>query len=247
MIDGGVEILDLPAISGFLQMLEQHVGQWGFYPGAKGEVLNEEMAKKVPESERWIGHQVFDANALVEVYVDSLQDGTASERMKLQYEEWCYGHVGEVIEEMVQLPGAAVFKVDGTGMFTDVAYLYRKTGEGPLDWDIFVCNNPQKGLCLEKMDASWDRWGLISMIMRYDLKGPVTEGLEPLPEGVPYAVVGSSVLNFRLAPTGKLITSLPNSTVVELTGKSRGDWTEVIVGNIKGYVFSEFLEKHPEG
>lgn len=247
MIDGGVEIMELPAISGFLDMLAAHVGKWGFYPGAKGEVLTKEMAQAVPGSERWIGSRVFDANGLVEAYAGTPRDGDAHARIKLQYEEWCYGHVGEAIEELVELPGAAVFKTDQDGTFTDVAYLYRKNGEGPLDWDIFVCNSPEKGLCLEKLDASWSRWGLISMILRYDVKGPMTKGLEPLPPKTPYAVVGSSVLNFRQAPTGKLITSLPNSTVVQLTGRTEGDWTEVLVGKTRGYVFSRFLEKHPEG
>lgn len=253
MIDGGVEIMDLPTISGLLERLFSHAGadaakgQWGYYPEAKGEILTEEMAAKVPGSEKWIGKPVYDANALVETYVGLPLKEDAAARMKFQYEEWCYGHVGEEIEKMVQLPGGAVFKKDENGNFTDVAYLYRKNGNGPLDWDIFVCNDPEKGLHLEKMDDSWNCWGLISMIMRYDVKGPVTEGLAPLPAGTPYAVVGSSVLNFRKGPKEELITSLPNGTVVELTGKTEGDWTEIIVGELKGFSFSKFLEKHPEG
>ncbi len=253
MIDGGVEIMNLPAISGFLANLEKHAGeaaaegQWGFYPGAKGELLTTEMAAAVPETEKWIGKPVFDANGLVEKYTDRLLDGEQETRIRFQYEEWCYGHVGEVMEELVQLPGGAVFRVDENGKFIDVAYLYRKWGEGPLDWDIFMCNDPQEGLCVKKMGREWNRWGLISMILRYDVKGPMTEGLLPLPEGTPYAVVGSSVLNFRKGPKDSLITSLPNSTVVELTGRIQGDWTEVLVGKTKGFVFSKFLEKHPEG
>lgn len=253
MIDGGVEIKDLPAVSGFLESLEKHAGeaaadgQWGFYPGAKGELLTEERAAAVPGTEKWIGRPVFDANGLVENYVNQPLDGGPDVRIRFQYEEWCYGHVGEVMEEMVQLPGGAVFSVDENGKFRDVAYLYRKWGEGPLDWVVFTCNDPREGLCVKKMDGKWNRWGLISMILRYDVKGPLTKGLLPLPKGTPYGVVGSSVLNFRKGPKDSLITSLPNDTVVELTGRTEGDWTEVLVGETKGFVFSKFLEKHPEG
>lgn len=252
MIDGGVEIMDLPTTGLFLKRLEAHAGekapegQWGFYPGAKGEILTAEQARQVPGTEKWIGKPVYDANALVETYVNLPLSGNAGDRMKIQYEEWCYGHVGCVMEEMVQLPGGAVFKADCEGRFTDVGYLFRKYGEAPAAWEIFVCNDPLKGLCVEKLDESWNRWGLISMIMRYDRKGPVTQGLAPLPEGTPYAVVGSSVLNLRTAPTGGLITSLPNGAIVELTGKTDGNWTEVIVGKIRGFVYSKFLEKHLE-
>ncbi len=250
MIDGGVEIMDLPTISGFLKRLCDHagedagLGQWGYYPGAKGEVLTQEMVGKRPETGKWIGRPVFDANGLLESYVRIFRKGSAEERIRFQYEEWCYGHVGENILEMVQLPGGAVFRTDAEGNFTDVAYLWKKNGEGPLDWDIFCCSDPQKGLCVEKMDDSWNRWGLISMIMRYDVNGPMTEGLKPLPEGTAWATVGSSVLNFRKGPKEELITSLPNGTVVELTGRTLGDWTEVIVGGRTGVVFSKFLEKH---
>ncbi len=249
MIDGGVEIMDLPAVSAFLRRLEDHagerapLGQWGYYPGAKGEILTREMAKQRPETEKWTGRPVFDANALVEFHIGTFQKESLEERIRFQYEEWCYGHVGENILELVQLPGAAVFRTDGEGRFLDVAYLYRKNGEGPLDWDIFCCSDPQKGLCVEKLDDTWDRWGLISMVMRYDVPGPVTEGLKPLPEGTPRAAVGSSVLNFRKGPKDVLITSLPNGTEVELTGRTEGDWTEVIVGTQRGFVFSRFLEK----
>lgn len=247
MIDGGVEIMDLPAVSEFLNRLKTHAGkdaedgQWGFYPGAKGELLTKEQADAIPGTEKWIGKTVYDANALLETYVNRFREGTAEERVRFQYEEWCYGHVGEVLEEMVQLPGGAVFRVDCDGRFEDVAYLYRKFGDGALDWEILVCKDPLEGLCTTKLDQSWNRWGLISMIMRYDLKGPMEEGLAPLPKGTPCAAVGSSVLNFRDKPDGRLITSLPNGTVVELTGKTEGNWTEVKLGNIMGYVYSKFL------
>lgn len=253
MIDGGVEIMDLPTTGKFLELLREHAGgqavrgQWGFYPGAKGELLTAQKAAKIPGTQKWIGMPVYDANALVETYVNLPLEMDAAERMKFQYEEWCYGHVGDVLEEMVQLPGGAVFKVDSDGTFRDVAYLYQKYGEGPLDWEIFVCNDPKKGLCIERLDRGWNRWGLISMVMRYDKKGPVTEKLPPLPAGTPYAVVGSSVLNFRIGPTEGLITSLPNGTVVELTGSTQDNWTEVKVGENRGFVYSKFLEKHPEG
>lgn len=253
MIDGGVEILNLPTIGDLLKRLYEHAGesapkgQWGYYPEAKGEILTEEMAAKIPETRKWIGKPVYDANALVEAYVGEFLEGGLQERIRFQYEEWCYGHIGEEITELVQLPGAAVFRTDANGNFRDVAYLYQKNGDGPLDWNIFCCNDPDKGLCIEKLDHSWDRWGLISMIMRYDVKGPMTKDLKPLEPGTPYAIVGSSVLNFRKSPKEELITSLPNGTIVRLTGNISGDWTEVMVGDQKGYVFSQFLEKHLEG
>lgn len=253
MIDGGVEIMNLPTISGFLERLKAHagkeapLGQWGFYPGAKGRVLENKMVHNVPGAEIWIGRIVYDGNGLVEDYIGQYLEGSHAERMKFQYDEWCYGHIGEDIEEMVELPGTAVFRVSEDGYFEDVGYLYEKVGDGLKDWMIFTCSNLQNGLSLQKMDDSWNRWGLISMVMRYDLKGPMTCNLQPLRKGTPYAVVGSSVLNFRKGPKEKLITSLPNGTIVELTGKVYGDWTEVMVGDKKGVVFSKFLEKHPEG
>ena len=73
---------------------------------------------------------MFDANGLLESYVRIFRKGSAEERIRFQYEEWCYGHVGENILEMVQLPGGAVFRTDAEGNFTDVAYLWKKNGEG---------------------------------------------------------------------------------------------------------------------
>lgn len=252
MIDGEVEVMDLPTTSDFICLLASHAnedakdGQWGYYPNARGEVLTKEKADLVPGSEKWIGKRVFDANGLVEEYIKDIKDGSINERIKFQYDVWCYGHIGDNIKELVELPGGAVFKVNANGEFTDVAYLYRKNGDGALDWDIFVCNDVQKGLCIEKLDESYTNWGLISMVMRYDAPGPITKDLPPVKKGVPYGIVQSSVLNFRAGDDRHLVTSLPNGTVVKLTGNIDGDWTECVVGEHTGFVFTKFVEKHFE-
>ena len=113
-----------------------------------------------------------------------------------------------------------------------------------MDWAIFVCNDFSKGLCIETLDSSWTHWGLPSMVLRHNLKGPFTENLLPLPKGTPYGVVWSSVLNFRDAQDRHLVTSIPNGTVVELTGKTDGSWTQCKIGDHLGYVFGKFLVKH---
>lgn len=245
-----LEVIKLPTIHGFLEFLQAHagpgapLGQWGCFPEARGQILAAAEATGVPGAEKWLGMPVTDANGLAEIYVGQRLEGDAPARMRHQYQEWCYGHIGDDIEDMVQLPGGAVFQAGLDGEFIDVGYLYRKTGPGPLDWDIFVCNDMEQGLCVQPLDERWTHWGLISMVMRYNVPGPMTADLPPLPAGVPYGVVWSSVLNFRAKEDRHLVTSLPNGTVVQLTGGTDGDWTECLVGNRIGYVFTRFLVKH---
>lgn len=254
MIDGGIEVMHLPTTEDFLKTLSVHAGpdapgsQWGYFPGACGQRLTEEMVKAAgaPDSAmRWIGKKVFDGNGLIEWMTDKPLAAPLHERLQTHYDDWCLGHIGDVIEEMVQLPAGAVFRTDAQGRFTDVGYLYRQTGDGPLDWDIFVCNNYNEGLCLKPMDNSWTHWGLSSIVLRYNLPGPFTRDLAPPPAGAPYGIVQSSVLNFRAQPGGPpLITSLPNGTVVQLTGQVEGDWTQSIINGTRGWSFSIFIEKH---
>ena len=62
--------------TGFLEFLNLHagenapLGQFGYFPGACGEVLTEEKAKKIPGSEKWIGHYVYDGNGLMEGFIE---------------------------------------------------------------------------------------------------------------------------------------------------------------------------------
>ena len=244
------DVMRLPTVRGFLDFLEAHagadapMGQLGFCPGARGEELGAARAAGMVGAEKWIGQTVFDANGLVEFYVNQPLEGSAAERMEHQYKDWCFGHVGGVIEEMVQLPGGAVFRADAEGAFVDVGYLYRKNGSGALDWDIFVCRDVERGLCVERLDDSWTHWGLISMVMRYDVPGPMTVDLPRPGKTEPNGVVWSSVLNFRAKGDRHLVTSVPNGTVLPLTGAVDGDWTECLLGGQTGYVFSRFLVKH---
>ena len=152
--------------------------------------------------------------------------------------------MGDGIGVVLQLPGGAVFKMDKNGNFADVAYLYEKNGAGPLDWSIFVCNDVEKGLCIEKLDDSWTHCGLTSMVMRFNVPGPVTESLPAPKPGAPYGVVWSSVLNFRDAEDRHLVTTIPNGAMVELTGVIDGDWTQCRIGGMLGSVFTMFLVKH---
>lgn len=245
-----LDVATLPTISGFLTFLEAHagedapLGQWGFFPNARGEELEATRAASAAGTQRWVGQSVFDASGLVEAFIKQPLEGTAAERLEHLYKEWCYGHVGDFIEEMVQLPGTAIFRADANGRFWDLGFLYRKNGEGMLDWDVFVCSDPQRGLCVEPMDESWTHWGLISMVMRYDVASPAYECPPVLEKNVPYGVVWSSVLNFRAKEDRRLVTSVPNGTVLPLTGIVDGDWTECILDKQTGYVFSRFLVKH---
>lgn len=243
-------VMQLPTIQGFLEFLAAHagpdapMGQWGYYPGARCEFLQEDEADRLPGAEKWTGIPVSDANGLVEAYINEALEGSAAERLQIHYEKWCYGHIGDKLEELIQVPGCAVFRTNAEGRFTDVAYLYRKNGDGLLDWDIFVCNDVAKGLCVEKLDDSWSHWGLTSMVMRYNVHGPVTESLPAPAVGEPYGVVWSSVLNFRDAEDRHLVTTIPNGTVARLTGVIDGDWTQCWIGDKLGYVFTMFLVKH---
>ena len=253
MMNEQLKVMQLPTIQGFLEFLASHagvdapMGQWGYFPDARGDILSWEAAAQMPGASAWVGLSVSDAAGLTEAYIRTTLAGDTATRLRTYYDEWCYGHIGENIREMIQLPGTAVFRTNAEGDFTDVAYLYRKHGPDVLDWEIFVCNDVAKGLCIERLDERYSHWGLPSMVMRYNVKGPFTERLSAPPKDAPYGVVWSSVLNFRDAQDRHLVTTVPNGTVVSLTGIVDGDWAQCIIGDSLGYVFNRFLIKHNIG
>ena len=60
--------------------------------------------------------------------------------------------------------------------------------------------------------------------------------------------VNSAKLNMRDGADHHLITSVPNGTLVKLTGTTREDWTEAVTGDgTVGWLFTKFLIKHNVG
>lgn len=244
-----MQVALMPTTQSFLEFLSQHagkdasLGQWGYFPGGRGEQL--EDASEFPASEKWLGQSVFDAPGLTECFIGQKLEGDLAQRLKTLYVLWCEGHLGDNIYNLVQLPGAAVFRANEAGDFTDMAYLWKKNGSGVLDWDIFVCSDPEEGLCVKQLDDSWTHWGLINMVIRYNVHGEMTQNPPPLQPGEPYACVLSSVLNCRDGKDHHLITCVPHGTILRLTGNLRENWTECILpdGTV-GWLFTKFLVKH---
>lgn len=246
-----MQVALMPTTQRFLEFLSMHagkdapLGQFGYCPGARGEPVTPELAAAQPELAPWEGGFVFDACGLVERFVGKQLEGDAVQRLRANYELWCEGHTGDNMDDMVQLPGGAVFRTDESGEFTDMGYLYRKTGKGPRDWDIFVCNEETKGLDLVPLNSSFTHWGLINMVMCYNVHGERTKHPPKIVPGDEYAYVYSSVLNCRDGRDNRLITSVPNGTLLKLTGRTRPDWTEAVLGDgTVGWLFSRFLIKH---
>ena len=250
-MDEHMEVALMKTTRDFLEFLSLHagkdapLGQFGYFPGARGEVLTTERAKTVPGSEKWIGHYVYDGNGLMEGFVEQTLEGDAAARLQANYDVWCAGHVGDRLDEMVQLPGGAVFQAGANGSLRRVGYLYKKIGENPTDWLIFTCDT-NEGLVLQPMQAGeWTHWGLMSIALRYNVHGEKTRHEPELNAGEPYAYVYSSVLNCRDGQDNHLITSIPNATKVKLTGELRENWTEVVLGDgTVGWCFTKFLMKH---
>lgn len=246
-----MQVALMPTTQSFLDFLSQHagkdalLGQWGYCPEGRGEQLSEEQARQHPECQKWLGQSVFDAPGLTECFIGQKLEGDLAQRLKTLYVLWCEGHLGDKIHELVQLPGAAVFRTDEKGEFTEVAYLWKKNGPGNLDWDIFVCSDPEEGLCVKQLDGSWTHWGLINMVLRYNVHGEMTSAPVQLQPGEPYACVLSSVLNCRDGRDHHLITCVPHGTILRLTGNLRENWTECILpdGTV-GWLFTKFLVKH---
>lgn len=243
-------VATMPTTQSFLEYLMMHagedapLGQYGYFPDARGERLTAEMAAGMPNGKEWIDCRVFDGNGLLECFVGQKLEGDYAKRLDTTYTLWCEGHQGNCLEEMVQLPGGAVFRTDATGAFCEIGYLCRKLGMGQLDWEIAVCDQ-QKGLHLERLDASWTHWGLVNMVLRYNVHGEMTKNEPKLVPGDGYAYVLSSVLNCRDGRDDHLITSVPNATKLKLTGRTRENWTECVLGDgTVGWLFSKFLVKH---
>ena len=252
-MDEMMQVALLPTTQSFLEFLFLHAGedapltQFGYYPGARGEVMTKEMADAVPASARWIGHRVFDGCGLAECFAGIPLEGTHAERLKVNYDAWCAGHVGECIRETVQMPGAAIFKMGPNGAFERIAWLCEKVGSGPLDWTIYEMDET-RGLVITRMDERWTHWGLESIVLRYNVDGAMTKSRPKIEPGEPYAYVLSSVLNMRDGADHHLITSVPNGTLVKLTGNTREDWTEAVTGDgTVGWLFTKFLIKHNVG
>lgn len=246
-----MQVALMPTTQSFLEFLAMHaggdapLGQFGYCPGARGELLTQEQAARYPGAQKWVGRNVFDACGLVECFVGKRLEGSYAQRLRENYVLWCEGHAGEGVDGMVQLPGGAVFRTGADGEFTDMGFLYRKTGPGPKDWDIFVCGDAEKGLTVAPLDDSFTHWGLINMVMRYNVHGERTKNPPKLEPGDAYACVYSSVLNCRDGEDDHLITSVPNGTILKLTGRTRPNWTEAVLGDgTVGWLFSKFLVKH---
>ena len=245
-----IQVALMPSTHDFVEFLEMHagkdapLGQFGFFPGAHGETMTAEMAAAHPECARWIGMPVFDGPGLVESFVRQTIPGSMENRLEVCYVRWCEGHLGPENEESVYLPGGAVFRQEN-GRFVRVGYLTRATGSGKKDWLVAVCDDPEKGLMLEPMGEGWTHWGLINMVMRYNVHTKETVPPPALRAGEPYAVVYSSVLNCRSPLDNHIMTCIPNGSVVRLTGKIRPDWTQVELGDGKiVWVFSKFIIRH---
>lgn len=246
-----MQVALMPTTQSFLEFLTMHagedapLGQFGYCPDARGELFSQEQAAGHPELQQWVNHCVFDACGLVECFVGKHLEGSYAQRLHQIYERWCEGHIGGNLDGMVQLPGGAVFRMGADGAFNEMAILYRKTGPGARDWDIFRCDEAEKGLTVVPLDASFTHWGLINMVMRYNVHGEKTKKPPKLEPGDEYACVYSSVLNCRDGEDDHLITSVPNGTILKLTGRTRPNWTEAVLGDgTVGWLFSKFLVKH---
>ncbi len=163
--------------------------QWGYYMGGDGRVATDAYALQRAKSsypkdwdayysiyKRWIGHRVFDCNAIAEAFYKEKTGINIDTKAKYNFANWCSETDKDLrdnkLVDMPQLPGIALFSgpTNSAAGITHVGFLFKKYGTGPLDWLVLECRGKEYGLVITVLqNRSWEWWGMMDKRFEYDL------------------------------------------------------------------------------
>lgn len=153
-------------ISSFLRNYEGHAvttnekaaskppaSQYGYVMGGDGRTATDDYIRARAKSsygdkwesyyedyKKWIGHRVYDCNSLSEVFYKEQTGISIDTKARYNFADWCSRKSGTkkdlTLAGLPQLPGVALFSGPSAAGITHVGYLWKKTGSGPLDWQV---------------------------------------------------------------------------------------------------------------
>ncbi|OPZ65873.1 MAG: Bacterial SH3 domain protein [Firmicutes bacterium ADurb.Bin506] len=275
-------------VSDFLRHYEPHAvetngkasgtppaAQYGYVMGGNGSVATDAYIKKRAKSSygdgwepyynayrKWIGHRVFDCNSLAEIFYKEQTGTNIDTKARNNYASWCSDKDASpkdgTLAGLPQLPGVALFSGPSASGITHVGFLFKKSGDGPLDWKVLEARGKDYGVVITDLKArSWEWWGVMDKFFNYDLDadwkpatGPTAAPEAPQSAGRPYNAkcTGGSVY-FRTGP-GKEHTAIGIARKDEelLALPPAGGWCEaatVIKGKIvRGYISAKYVAEN---
>lgn len=268
-------------ISGFLRSYEGHAvttngkaasrppaSQYGYVMGGDGRTATDDYIRARAKSsygdkwesyyedyKKWVGHRVFDCNSLSEVYYREQTGASIDTKARYNYANWCSRKSctkkDTTLAGLPQLPGVALFSGPSAAGITHVGYLWKKTGSGPLDWQVLEARGKDYGVVITDLkQRQWGWWGVMDKYFEYDLAadGPAEPTGAPENAAKPFngKCSGNSVY-FREGP-GKGHKALgivrKGEEILALPAADR--WCEaatVIKGRIvKGFISSKYVK-----
>ncbi len=164
---------------------------------------------------RWIGHRVFDCNAIAEAFYKEKTGISIDTKAKYNFANWCSETDKDLrdnkLADMPQLPGIALFSgpTNSAAGITHVGFLFKKYGTGPLDWLVLECRGKEYGLVITRLpNRSWEWWGLMDKRFEYDLAADWTANETKEEPTMPKIITKSLVVNEDVRTLQKLLNSL---------------------------------------
>ena len=242
--------------------------QDGYSMGATGEVATEASIKQQARNyqpnaadayynrtKRWLGRRVWDCNGMAEGYYRDRTGININTKARYNYANWC-GWKSPALPDaklrgMPQIPGVAVFSGDNVAAISHVGYLLRKTGSGPLDWDVIEARGADYGVVITPLSAhNWRWWGVMDKYFDYG------DGTAIVPSPTPEKG-GNDVNHATCTGNGVNLRSGPDTTYKSLGKLNTGDkllalpdvrgWRTVaacIDGNmVVGYMSAQYVRE----
>ena len=270
-------------ISSFLRNYEGHAvttnekaaskppaGQYGYVMGGDGRTATDDYIRTRAKSsygdkwesyyedyKKWIGHRVYDCNSLSEVFYKEQTGISIDTKARYNFADWCSRKSGTkkdlTLAGLPQLPGVALFSGPSAAGITHVGYLWKKTGSGPLDWQVLEARGKDYGVVITDLKKrQWGWWGVMDKYFEYDIDNqwkPIAQGTDaPAVKTEPFngKCSGGSVY-FREGPgkSHKAIGIVRKGDKI-LALPAKDGWCEaatVINGRIvKGFISSKYVK-----
>ena len=214
---------------------------FGYVYGGQGELYSKAQAEKwikakrpIPDSttrekyflnrcSRWFGKYVVDCSGMIvwaiQKITPSYKDRTAN-GFKSQFTK------SGPMSTMPEVPGIAVWSDKHIGIYIGGGYVIEARGT-----DIGVAKTQIK-------NRNWQRWGYIKDV---DYGDSIKE--EPGFKDVVCVTKYGGTVNIRKAPA--MSSDILGKVVTGQKFKAKppaGDWCEVMVGNIKGYMHKDYIK-----
>lgn len=162
--------------------------QYGYFMGGDGRIATDAYAMQRAKSsypdnwnayyqiyKRWIGHRVFDCNALAEAFYKEKTGINIDTKAKLNFANWCSAKDKDLKDNKLlnlpQMRGVALFSgpTNSAAGITHVGFLFKKVGPGPLDWLVLECRGKEYGLVITTLQSrSWEWWGIMDKRFYYE-------------------------------------------------------------------------------